>query len=897
MRPAYSGLSRHHNLHEPKRFVVFCIPYFVVACIAVAVLSTVAWSVFLAELDKDHDSTEASAFRTTRAVSEAYAGHLYRMLESVDQLTMHVRHGWQAGQSNYRLNQDGAVNIFPTRSGFDATILDRDGNVVTSTISNIEGPSAKGEPFFLAHKQDAGDFLYIGPPREGIFKKATVVQFSRKLNTGEQSFSGIVLVSVIPDYFIAGFGEGVLGQKGLLAILDSDMVTRITRVGADVQPPDAPAIRARVPLPELSGTQIVRGEDIFVDKRTRYVSWHPTDNYSMVVLAGLDQEEVLAPFLAYRATALRNGQMLTLVVLAAALLSALAVSRLAWRKTQVDALQMTYRTATESGADGFIIARPLLMNDGTPADFLVLDCNQKAAELLGRNRKDLLGQSVTNAYKGSALSRIIEVFRHATKSGFHEGELEIEDCSRGGSKWLELKIARPDGDLAITVRDITHHKMHLKELERLGSEDALTGLLNRHWLNQNLPLAVMRARKNQQRLSLLFIDLDGFKAVNDTLGHEAGDELLRTAGKRLKEAVRPQDSVVRIGGDEFVILLENVQSTADSAQVAERILYAFQQPFRLQKGIRSIATSIGISLFPDDADAADVLIQNADMAMYAVKTSGKNDYRFFDAGFAQEVQSKHQRELELKHALQHGEIGIHFQPRVSLQTGETCSMEALARWHHPSRGLVQPDEFIPLAEETGLIVQVGEIVLQQVCAQLATWTRAGQKVVPVSINIAARHFKDADVVALIEAALERYDLCPGLLEVEITESTMMSNLENVYAALDKLQKLGVTLLVDDFGTGYSSLSLLQELDFDVLKVDMAFTRQLGQKESGVTLFSTIIAMAHSLGMKVVAEGVETQEQARRLRDMKCDEIQGFLISPAVQAEACEPFVSKVFHLH
>jgi diguanylate cyclase (GGDEF)-like protein len=395
-------------------------------------------------------------------------------------------------------------------------------------------------------------------------------------------------------------------------------------------------------------------------------------------------------------------------------------------------------------------------------------------------------------------------------------------------------------------------------------------------------------------LAVLFIDLDGFKTVNDTMGHAAGDEVLRNAGRRLKEAIRPHDCVARLGGDEFVAILDNIMQKIDAAHVAERILHAFQSGFRISKGVHSVGASIGISVYPSDGDDANTLLHHADIAMYSVKTTGKRNFRFYDRKYYDALRAGLEKEAELRHAIEHDQFVMYYQPRVDISTGTTSSMEALVRWAHPTKGLIEPLEFIPLAEETGLIVRLGEIVINKVCEQLAFWARGRQELVPVSINVSSRQFNEANVAEMLATALARYHVNPSLVEVELTESSMMGDSRDVANALTAIQKMGIKLLVDDFGTGYSSLSQLQRLDFDVLKVDRAFTAELERTEEGNVFFKAIITMAHALGMRVVAEGVETLGQIKILKSLKCDEIQGFYISKPLPAPESQPILPKWF---
>jgi EAL domain-containing protein (putative c-di-GMP-specific phosphodiesterase class I) len=323
-------------------------------------------------------------------------------------------------------------------------------------------------------------------------------------------------------------------------------------------------------------------------------------------------------------------------------------------------------------------------------------------------------------------------------------------------------------------------------------------------------------------------------------------------------------------------------------------VHAFQDGFRLSKGVRSIGASVGISVFPSDGTDADTLLHHADIAMYSVKTSGKNNYRFFDQKFHDAVRARHDKEAELRHAIENDQFVMHYQPRVDISTGTTSSMEALVRWAHPTRGLIAPNDFIPLAEETGLILRLGEMVIDKVCAQLAQWAQREQVLVPVSVNVSSRQFNEADIAKLFSASLARHNVAPGLIEIELTESSMMGDTRKVADAFSAIQKMGVKLLVDDFGTGYSSLSQLQRLDFDVLKVDRTFTAGLEKTGEGNVFFKAIITMAHALGMRVVAEGVETLEQIKILKSLNCDEIQGFYVSKPLAAFESQPVLPKWF---
>jgi diguanylate cyclase (GGDEF)-like protein len=441
---------------------------------------------------------------------------------------------------------------------------------------------------------------------------------------------------------------------------------------------------------------------------------------------------------------------------------------------------------------------------------------------------------------------------------------------------------------------LTERRLYERELWRMANEDALTSLPNRHWLNSILPDTLARARLAGNKLALFFIDLDDFKNVNDTLGHAAGDALLREVAGRLRSVLRPSDHVVRLGGDEFTVILDPVDSVEDVTYVASRIIEVLREPFEQLRGRNAIGTSIGITMFPRDGEDAETLLKNSDIAMYHAKAQGKGHFRFFQTELYENLKIRLDTERALVHALENNQFVLHYEPRICTFTGELRGLEALVRWNHPERGLLLPSQFIPLAEENGLILRLGEAVLEQACMQLVKWHAEGLKLVPLSINVSARQFNNGNIESLFASCLARHGIPADMLEIELTESSMMGEHSDVLQQLSALKKLGIKLLVDDFGTGYSSLSLLQRLDMDVLKVDRSFTSDLGNSAEGEILFNAIVSMAHALGMLVVAEGVETEQQLRILQSLSCDEIQGYFIARPVDAKEVPALLRKRF---
>jgi diguanylate cyclase (GGDEF)-like protein len=381
----------------------------------------------------------------------------------------------------------------------------------------------------------------------------------------------------------------------------------------------------------------------------------------------------------------------------------------------------------------------------------------------------------------------------------------------------------------------------------------------------------------------MFVDLDDFKNINDTLGHAVGDQLLQAAALRLQAVIRPEDKVARLGGDEFTIIVEAVQTREEVIAVAERVIKALRAPFVLGEGERQhfVHASVGISLFPHHGADGETLLKHADIAMYDAKERAKGTYRFFEPSVERRLVTRLTREAELKLAIERRELVLHYQPRVKGDTGEIVSMEALVRWIHPVLGLIPPNDFIPMAERTGLIVPLGAEVVRMACEQLAQWKAQDLPVVPVSVNVSAQQVDTGTVSAMLADALKANGLHANLLEVEVTESATVTKDGGAVAELTAIQNSGIKLYVDDFGTGYSCLAQLKDLDMDGLKIDRAFTSRLGKSRTDAALFEAIVSMAHALEMRVVVEGVETVEQLAAVQALGCEEVQGYYLSKPV----------------
>jgi len=497
-------------------------------------------------------------------------------------------------------------------------------------------------------------------------------------------------------------------------------------------------------------------------------------------------------------------------------------------------------------------------------------------------------QRVTTARRAAGDGRYDEVFRIVRPDGticwVHDRAFPVQDA--------EGKVHRITG----IAEDITERKQAEEQLMRLAHYDVLTSLPNRVLFYDRLKQSLAQAKRNQWIVGVMFIDVDRFKNVNDTMGHVVGDRLLQQISERLKGTVRAGDTVGRLGGDEFAVVLSNLVSAQDASVVAQKMMACFKEPFRLESTEVYVTASIGITLYPDDSTEQDILIRNADAAMYKAKEIGRDSYQFYTPEMNTRALAVLGMENSMRRALDRGEYLLHYQPKVGIANGEITGLEALIRWRHPERGLVSPGEFMPVLEETGLIVPVGQWVLNAVCEQIKAWESAGVQPVPVAVNLSARQFTSKDLGETIKRTLEEHQIDPGLIELEITESSLMVNTEEAVRTLEYLSGLGVSLSIDDFGTGYSSLSYLKRFPLDSLKIDRSFIRDVTTDGDDATITRAVISMAHSLGLKVVAEGVENERQLAFLTEYGCDQIQGYFFTRPLPADDCGVWLREMRRL-
>ena len=528
---------------------------------------------------------------------------------------------------------------------------------------------------------------------------------------------------------------------------------------------------------------------------------------------------------------------------------------------------------------------------------LVRHLNEPAESLTGWSCREALGRSLGEVFQTiDATSRQVTGDPWATAVGEKKHVPLCSNCILVQRNGLEVAI---EGSAAYTrdamgnktgaifvFNDISAARAKSLELSHLAQHDFLTDLPNRVLLNDRITQAISFAARYSKQLAVMFVDLDGFKRTNDSLGHTVGDKLLQSVASRLVACVRRSDTVSRLGGDEFVVLLYQVEHAEDAAFISKKILSSLAEPFSIDQKHLEISASIGVSTYPGDGQDAESLLHKADTAMYAAKKLGRNNCQFFKAAMQARILERQSLEGSLRHALSRNEFTLHYQPKTDLKTGEIAGVEALLRWKHPTRGLISPLQFVPIAEDTGLIVPIGQWVLLQACQQSRAWMDAGIPPVRIAVNVSAAEFMAKDFLSGVRAALISTGVDPHNLELELTETVLMRDAESAVRILHALKAIGVQLAVDDFGIGYSSFSYLQRFPLDALKIDRTFINEISEAGEGATILSAMIDIGLSLKHRVIAEGVETVEQLQFLKKKGCSEGQGYLF--------CHPMIAEKF---
>lgn len=833
---------------------------------------------------------EARAALKTSAITLAgsYSEQIARAISTVNDHSLTLKYYWERDKSDVDLKAQRDAGLFGVEKLNGVGIFDKHGVLVAASYASNNTAYLGDKPYFLDYKTGISHGLRVLPPSVGLVSGRTIIRFMRELRDPFGQFDGVVFIACLPQFFGSTFGQSRLGPHDFLSIRDAAgaLYVKQTRDAASVGPTPFGVEQ----MMNRHGGFAQMPAHVFTDRVARHVAWAPVANTPLIAVAALSVEDAFADYSASRLTYYRLGFFWTVFLVVICLAGLVLYGRFLAHGNDAERLRRTYRLATEGAGEGFYMLEPIRQADNTVHDFRILDCNELGAQYFESHAGTLIGQTIGELDAGMYGQKLISVFRQALEKGFAEEDLRVPVSSRFNAEWIHRKMVATDGCLAVTVHDITEKKAQEKSLREVANTDSLTRLPNRHWLVNQLPQILAKAAAADAEVALFFIDLDNFKDINDTLGHHAGDIALRTTAQRLLVVVRTEDAVVRLGGDEFTVIVENVGGNSGASLLASRIVDELRQPFVVDGNmVPLLKASVGISLFPGDGVDGNALLRNADTAMYVAKTSGKGRYAFYSQEIGRQRAERLDTERELRLAIERNEFVIHYQPRVRARDGQVVGAEALVRWRHPVRGLVPPIDFIPLAEETGLILELGQIVIDAVCAQIEEWKILQRILVPISINVSPQQFNRQDVAgALIQAVMQR-GISPTLVEVELTESAMLDS-KTMGQQFAELTAFGIRLLVDDFGTGYSSLAQMQLMHLDVLKVDQSLTAELEHGPRARLFYQAIVAMAHALDMSITAEGVETFKQLKILSDLDCDEIQGFVIARPLPAIDFQTFL-------
>lgn len=538
----------------------------------------------------------------------------------------------------------------------------------------------------------------------------------------------------------------------------------------------------------------------------------------------------------------------------------------------------------QNTAEGVLVTCP---------DGIIVEVNPAFSRITGYPASDAIGEPVSLLHSEQQAGRHYEhLMQQLANTGKWEGEMWSR--RQDGSVFLERRsidaVRDADGTTTHYVsvfNDITEDFHKDEQLRHMACHDPLTDLANRSLLYEHLRIAMARAEHNDGQVGILFLDLDQFKSVNDTLGHQVGDLLLKEVAVRLQSCIRSTDTLARLGGDEFVVLLSAISQRDDCALLAGKLMRALEQPIDISGASLYANTSIGIAIYPDNGTTIDVLMKNADMALYAAKAAGKNRFDYFQIAMSKKAAVRRELETALRKALTNDELSLHYQPQIDAKTGLTSGFEALVHWERPGHGFVHPDLFIPIAEESGLIEALGQSVIDQACQQMAIWHQAGYGWQKIAVNVSARQLIQPDLASLIAGSMERHHLPRGFLEIEVTESVVMANPEKTLPLLNEIRNMGIRIAIDDFGTGHSSLAYLRHLPIDIMKIDRAFVHEAEQNPISQAIIRSIVSLSRALNLTVVAEGVESREQADMLREAGCDQLQGFYFARPMDAAAID----------
>ncbi|MRW88656.1 EAL domain-containing protein [Duganella sp. FT80W] len=826
------------------------------------------WLVTFHEIDAERLHAQEAANDSLHEILGTYEAQVARSIDGIDQTLRMVKYAVERKGALGALPELGREGLLPPGVLFVVSIVDRNGVTVASNPRALS-ISVADQAYFKFHQQRDSGATFVSPVLRDAANSEWHLHFTRRLDDDSGNFAGIVIVEADPAYFTSSYERSRLGEHGMLGLVGSDGVVRALRTGDQMsfgQRLDPDNDQA---LQQLGGT---------------YSGLRELHGLALNVMVALDENEVMAGFARQRREKLWEG----VIVSAALVFVAGLVWAWSWQGARTRArmrrAQETYAAASAASLDAFFVMREMRDAHGDIVDFRIVDANIRAAQMMGCSKQHLCSTTfctlIPDARDNGMLAHLIEVMQ---TGGMHEQEWQ-STVPQLRARWLHQQVVAVSGGLVASLRDISERKLAEERMLHLAHHDTLTGLPNRSLIADRLEMTIAQAQRNGGAVLVAFIDLDGFKLVNDGLGHNAGDELLKVVADRMSGCLRASDTVGRFGGDEFVLLLPEPGEVVDAAPVLERVREAVLQSISVCGQEVQVSCSIGVAVYPDDGRDAETLLMNADAAMYRAKDMGKNNCQFYTREMNATIEEKLVLLEGLRSALDEGQFRLVYQPKVDLHTGRVFGVEALVRWEHPEQGVIGPDRFIPLAEESGIIVALGEWVLRTACAQNRAWQDQGFAPLRISVNVSPRQFEEQLLVQRVQRALADSGLAAQWLELEVTEGVIMRDLQQAVAKMAQVRAMGVSLSIDDFGTGYSSLSALKSFPISTLKIDKSFVRDLGRSMGDEAIASSIIGLAHRLKLRVIAEGVETEQQRSFLRENGCDEMQGYLFSRPLPPE-------------
>ena len=854
------------------------------------VIIAMLWAGVVLKYFDDVQSDKRDAERANQNFAMVFEENVLRSIGEIDKALLYLRRSIESRKATTDYSTIANTTDVLSEIIIQVAIIDANGIMRASNAGPQPAPPVdlSDREHYLVHVHSKTDFLFISKPVVGRVSGKWSVQFTRRFLNADGSFAGVVVASLDPEHLTKFYDKIDFGSPVSISLIGADGVIRSSggsaggySLGQDLSDTE---LYKRI----QAGSNATFEDDHFADSQPQLVTIRKVKGHPLWVSVSSSKSEIYKDSLStLKLNALVAG-LLTLIMLA-------AVESILRSETRARLKAQQLQLTLENMSQGIMLVTKDLqipIINGRCGE--LLDLPPEFIEKPPRFDQLIDYQTQHGKFHNAATSNGREFFDHPAATA---GANQLAVCERlmPNGTVIEVRSGHlPDGSFVQTFTDITKRWEAEAHVARLASEDPLTGLPNRRvfraTLDQMSRLSIPIPGSNQPRneFAVLFLDLDRFKVINDTLGHRIGDMLLQEVAKRLRLALRATDILARLGGDEFAIVVPSFISRAALEVLASGLIVAVSQPYEIDGYRIRSNVSVGIAIGPQDGESVDDLLMAADLALYSVKAGSRGTYKFYDKSMNKELNDRRQMEVDLREAIEKNELELHYQPIINLQRNVITGFEALARWRHPTKGMVPPALFIPVAEDSGLILPLGEWALKEACRQAVKWPNQ----LTISVNLSPIQFSAPNLYHLIKDALDETGLTPNRLELEITERIFMENNENTLSTLRRLKELGVRISLDDFGTGYSSLSYLRSFPFDKIKVDRAFVSDLKESNDHMVIVQAVVSIARALGMTTTAEGVETEEQQKFLATLGCDEVQGYLYSAPVPIENVSEIIAK-----